>query len=226
MILEVSGLVRRVIHHCPDKSHHKHFSENMLPGDVLLEAPASAGAVYQFQKRFSEFSHLASRFSHVALYVGHGEIVHSMPTPSLDASLSGGVSKARLEDHLNTDTLYVVLRNPLVGEVHAAAIATSALNQIGIPYDYAGCIRAVGAVFRQRNILRKVRVGRPVPKNNKKERTSAEAGRALVCSDFVFVVFDEVFQSLNPCNVSGGRRYGLSTPSEFFENPNFMTVVI
>lgn len=165
---------------------------------------------------------VAARFAHAALYVGSGIFVHSVPDFTLDEMKAGGVKKIDLSEFLCDGKLYVILRAKIVDEEHLEAIKTSAKSQIGIPYAYTACVRATVNLVQGAAEAQKVALTEPLDETSDEVKT----GRELVCSDFVYCVFDEVFQAKNPCNISGGMQFGISTPSEFFNNPNFESVYL
>ena len=54
----------------------------------------------------------------------------------------------------------------------------------------------------------------------------SDYARSFVCSDFIYAVFDELFQHKNPCNYPGGHPAPVMMPCAFFSNPNFQDVNI
>jgi hypothetical protein len=217
--------IRRPIHHCPDSIHVEHFCEALQPGDVILISMAGRRhIVYTFQRTLKHFSAISHLFVHVAIYVGGGKIVHAVPSSSYDGLQSAGVQGAAIGEILSEERLFVFLRANVVQKDHWEALSKSATSHVGVPYDYVGCVRAVLRASGVPGVSGRIRAGRPLPKSPGVESNSTRSGRALVCSDFVCNVFDEVFQDRNPCNISGGRLHGIATPCEFFSNPNFKVI--
>lgn len=144
-----------------------------------------------------------------------------MPDLSFDSTHAGGVQSANLIDLLTVHELFVFLRARLVVPAHWDALVSSAKGHRGLPYDYVGCVRAVAMTIGRSTLARLVRFDHPPIRPPADFERACEVGRALVCSDFVWSVYDEVFQDKNPCNLSGGRPHGLTVPSEFFCNPKF-----
>lgn len=194
-------------------------------GDVIATSSRQFSLVQKFQQLFTDSPTVSTWFTHVALYLGPDEVVEAMPRADLDPLNSGGVFSRSLKEVLTQDRIFVFLRAPIVQEVHWEGICSSASGQVTFPYDYVGCIRAVASATGLTRLASSVRVTRIRPQN-KKEGEAVETGKALVCSDFVATVFDEVFQQANPCNLPGGRVHGISTPCEFFANPKFECVPI
>lgn len=216
--------MRRRIHNCPDNTTYFDILKALEPGDVILLANKGKSPVYLFQRKLPTFTEVSRWFTHVALYVGDGHVVHSNPSTLLDSQASGGVTKDGLEDILTPNQVYAFVRANSIKEVHRQALSTSAIRHIEVPYDYIGCVRAVAMVLAGPALAARIRVGTRLSGKSNGERAAMASGRALVCSDFVFSVYDEVFQHTNPCNTVGGRSHGISTPCEFFDNPNFSCV--
>ena len=226
MILGARRHMRRMIHHCPDNQARSTIANALQVGDVILFAERrELCPIYTYQRRLTGFSEISKLFIHVAIFIGHNQIVHSTPDTSLDGQQCGGVKREFLDDCLVSNNLFVFLRSPIVLTSHWDAIAQCAMTQVGIPYNYVGCVRAAVMAFGGRSIAHLIRVGRIFP-TTRKYKDAVDAGRSLVCSDFVYSVFDEVFNHKNPCNLPGGRQHGISTPCEYFDNHNFDCITV
>ncbi len=195
------------------------LNAKLLPGDLILTARGdkAVNAIVGYQNKFSEFPAASKKFTHVAIYVGSSAVVHSTPEPSLDSQFSGGVRQDGLNDFLEEGMTFSAIRFPgLTGELYESLVE-AAKSRIGIPYDYHAIARCVGVSRLWLRVSRYISAFRSA--------TQDEA-RGLVCSDFAFVVFDEVFQDRNPCNYPGGNPAPVMMPCAFFANPNFVDVDI
>ncbi len=187
-------------------------------GDIILTCDATSPLrpIVAFQNRF-QFPPAARKFTHVAIYLGHGDIVHSMPQLDMDRLLAGGVKRESLRILLPEGTTFAAIRYPGFTEEHRSLVAEAASVHIGRPYDYASIMRCLSFMPRWwLRFRRAVHIGNPVK----------HPARSFVCSDFVYVVFDELFQHKNPCNYRGGNPGPIFMPCSFFANPNFVDVDI
>jgi len=112
------------------------------------------------------------------------------------------------------------------------AFIEAAQSHLGAPYDYASASRAIvlgpdwmGTLARALRVAASMASKGALPAEG--PIVARDVARPFLCSDYVFVVYDEFFQHLNPCNYSGGNASGgVWMPCAFFANPKFLDVDI
>lgn len=199
----------------------------LRPGDVILTSSQAETLrlIVHFQRRFPQFCPLSHSFTHVALYVGDGQVVHSMPDLTLDPCKSGGVAEVPLSDLLTPDVLFAALRADSIVPGLEPVLVECARSWKGLPYGYYQIGYAIAQVLNP-SAVQFVQKALNLTALATDERSAARmVARSFVCSDFVHNVYDEVFQDRNPCNSPGGRPAAVTMPCEFFANPRFSDVL-
>jgi len=95
---------------------------DLKPADILLSTGSAAASVVIR-------SATISRYSHAALYVGHGQIVES---------IGSGVTLQSLQDAMSDDTLVSVYRRLQMSDEQGLQVTRYAKQQVGKQYDYFG----------------------------------------------------------------------------------------
>lgn len=207
--------VRRIEDYCPTTSLPR-LGQRLQIGDILLVSGGHLDwvrPVVLFQRRFKEFSPASKKFTHAGIYVGRETVVHSVPDISMDKWLAGGVEHISLKDFLSDGVTFAVLRFPGLTAEHHEALRDAVTLHVDKPYDYMGILRCLGFMMQ-------------LPRRALSASRTKDLGlaRALVCTDFVYAVYDEVFQHKNPFNLPNGYLTPVRLPCEIFSNPNFIDV--
>lgn len=209
---------RRVTDYCPNTSPAR-LIERLQVGDIVLVANGILDwvrPIVTFQKQFEKFPPASKKFTHAGIYIGQGKIVHSMPDVSLDGGFAGGVCEIPIQDFFTDGVTFAVLRFPGLKVDHHEALRDAVNLHVGNPYDYKAILRCLSFIPPIGRMRRRARAQRRAPDRN--------LARALVCTDFLYVVYDEVFQHKNPFNLPGGYLTPVRLPCELYSNPNFADV--
>jgi uncharacterized protein YycO len=189
-----------------EAAHKRLLEDRLLVGDVILTSdPTSVlRPVVYYQNKFTRFPAASRKFTHVALYVGGGEIIHSMPHLGGNTVLAGGVARASLSTLLPDGMTFTVLRCPILTIDLREKLVEAAENHIGHPYDYSSilkCIVTSAGSYHPDKFRELVKIAERMKAvfAPSSPSTPVDYARALVCSDFVFAVFDELLQQNNPC---------------------------
>jgi hypothetical protein len=169
---------------------------------------------YQRQCGFPE---LSLRVSHVGLYVGDGDLVHSTPS-----ALRTGVRTEPVADVTRRRKVTIVRFPALVAELsHDASSIVRVAREMSGSYNY----RAVLALARD-SFARLQSRGLRTPANAMSGNgISAPRDDTFLCGDFVFGVFDRVLRAKNPLGVSV-MRSPARVPAEFFTDPRLVDVSV
>lgn len=97
-------------------------TDSLKPGDIILRCTDSLGS------QAIELAHW-SRYSHVALYIGNGQIIDAMPS---------GVHTRSLADLLSDSSRASVLRVPDLTASQAQAVIRAAAAKEGSAYNFVG----------------------------------------------------------------------------------------
>lgn len=99
-------------------------TDSLKPGDIILRCTDSLGS------QAIELAHW-SRYSHVALYIGDGQIIDAMPN---------GVHTRPLSEMLSDSNRASVLRVPDLSPAQAQAAIRAAKAQEGAAYNFTGLV--------------------------------------------------------------------------------------
>lgn len=205
----------------------------LRPADLVLffaEPPASS-PVFHAQRAYG-FPESVCAITHVGLYVGEGQLVHSQPASSL--ADRGGIRQENLVETM-FGRLVVCLRFDgfvvpgAKSHIEHGLVASLARSAVGGRYDYAAIANLAIDAFRH---------AYPIPKRRPQSvrRYLATAGYAdprrevaklagdFICSDLVYNCYDGVFGRKNPMNRPDLMRAPHRLPVELFLNPRFLTV--
>lgn len=211
------------------------LSKCLTVGDVILTCRGADAVrlIVAFQNKYPQFPKASRKFTHVAVYVGDGQVIHSKPDVALDGSLSGGVEEVPLEALLQDGITFVVLRSSRLTDALRSTFVDAARSHIGVPYDYGSIIRCIGMDLKivgklglTAQMLKETITNIKPPSTQSARPTARDYARSFICSDFVYAVFDELFQQHNPCNYPGGHPGPIIMPCAFYANPNFSDVDI
>jgi hypothetical protein len=199
-------------------------------GDVLITSNPTEvlRPIVAFQNKYPEFPPASRKFTHVALYVGKLRFVHSMPYLGGVKMLAGGVEEITIDKLLPEGTSFVVLRFPGLTPAIQSELVDGARGHIGVPYDYTSIVRCIASYSLG---IKRTKIGKTMDRAEQAKvlvpadpPSPVDIARALVCSDFVYSVYDELFQHNNPCNFKGGDPAPIKLPCAFYANPNFKEV--
>lgn len=216
----------------------------LRPADLILlfAEPPSNSAVYYAQRAYG-FPESICAISHVGIYVGDGQVVHSQPVSPLRKA--GGIRQESLSDVILGRTV-VCLRldtfaGPLDAEPHLALtkpspktppgrICALAKGAVGGGYDYRAVVNLAIDALRHKYTSPKRRprvVKRYIERLSYATNPATETeamSQAFICSDLAYNCYDAVMRHNNPLNDPDLMRAPSRLPAEFFLNPRFVTV--
>jgi hypothetical protein len=192
----------------------------LRPADIVLLWRVGRANTVCWYQRLCGYPELGLRMSHVALYLGQGDLVHSTPSAVRD-----GVRVDPAADVIARRTVTVVRFPPLAAELRAerSRILQVARAMSGA-YDYRAVVELARDSF---DLLRRRGAAVPATARLAKAvagRTVPAGAEAFLCGDFVFDVFDRILRERNPLNLPELMRSPARVPAEFFVNPRLVDV--
>jgi hypothetical protein len=193
-------------------------------GDIVLVSRAGEAVrpIVYFQNRFPAFPPASRKFTHCALSLGRGLWIHAMPDPGLAGLFSGHVDTVVTSQLIDLGATIALLRAPVLTDDLRHDLAQAARAHLNAPYDYRAILKCLAGVFGWPLKSRSL----PDKQWSATSPTASDVAKAFICSDFIYAVFDEMFQERNPCNLPGGNPAPIYLPCALYASPHFNDALI